>query len=454
MPTSLFTAITLTTATSGRARRRAGRDRRDRSASTPTTRPPSSSTGCSTAWCSAAGHTATPCDARRIAVLSLSVPHPVNTTSPGATPITLGDLVASLVDRRRASPGEPMRTARVGEPLGEERQHRLDRARPHRRGRRMIEIGHCPSPPTLPTGRAHRHRSDERRYRSTEDECRWTDTTTRTYGEAFADVYDEWYEGVSDVAATGRDLAGSRRVGGRVLELGVGTGRLAVPLAVAGRARASRDRDRHQPGDARPTRRAATPTARSRPSTATWSTICPTARSRSSFVAYNTFFNLARRRPAGACFAAVADRLTPADGSSSRRSSPTTATRRRRRRPCGRCRPTGSCCRSVATTPSSRSPTGQFVEFTEAGGVRLRPWSIRYATPDGARRHGRARPASSSSTAWDVVRRRRLRRRLADRHVSVYRTDRDHQPDLDARRPDATYWTTSRRASALSWVTT
>ena len=55
-----------------------------------------------------------------------------------------------------------------------------------------------------------------------------------SYGDAFADVYDSWYHDVSDVDATVdliRSLAGS---GGRVLELGVGTGRLAMPMAAAG----------------------------------------------------------------------------------------------------------------------------------------------------------------------------------------------------------------------------
>ena len=54
-----------------------------------------------------------------------------------------------------------------------------------------------------------------------------------TYGESFADVYDDWYADVSDATATVRvirELADS----GCVLELGVGTGRLAIPLARAG----------------------------------------------------------------------------------------------------------------------------------------------------------------------------------------------------------------------------
>ncbi len=55
------------------------------------------------------------------------------------------------------------------------------------------------------------------------------------YGEAFADVYDEWYGLLPDLAGAVTallELAGG--AGGTVLELGVGTGRLAVRLAEAG----------------------------------------------------------------------------------------------------------------------------------------------------------------------------------------------------------------------------
>lgn len=53
------------------------------------------------------------------------------------------------------------------------------------------------------------------------------------YGDAYADVYDDWYGDISDVDATVaalRDLTPGRRL----LELGVGTGRIALPLAGAG----------------------------------------------------------------------------------------------------------------------------------------------------------------------------------------------------------------------------
>ncbi len=58
--------------------------------------------------------------------------------------------------------------------------------------------------------------------------------TATTYGASFADVYDDWYPAdatTGDVVARVTELAGA---GARVLELGVGTGRLALALAGAG----------------------------------------------------------------------------------------------------------------------------------------------------------------------------------------------------------------------------
>src|SRR4029453_5650142 len=56
-----------------------------------------------------------------------------------------------------------------------------------------------------------------------------------TYGDRLADVYDDWYSDVTDAEATVervRALAGDPP--GPVLELGAGSGRLAVPLAARG----------------------------------------------------------------------------------------------------------------------------------------------------------------------------------------------------------------------------
>src|SRR6185503_2738016 len=52
-----------------------------------------------------------------------------------------------------------------------------------------------------------------------------------TYGERLADVYDDWYGSFEEAAIeTLGELAGS----GPALELGVGTGRIALPLAAKG----------------------------------------------------------------------------------------------------------------------------------------------------------------------------------------------------------------------------
>ena len=53
-----------------------------------------------------------------------------------------------------------------------------------------------------------------------------------TYGERVADVYDEWYKPVDSAAEVA--LLAELAAGGRALELGIGTGRVALPLAARG----------------------------------------------------------------------------------------------------------------------------------------------------------------------------------------------------------------------------
>lgn len=55
-----------------------------------------------------------------------------------------------------------------------------------------------------------------------------------TYGRSFADVYDEWYSDDATTATCVARLVELAGPGAGVLELGVGTGRLAIPLARAG----------------------------------------------------------------------------------------------------------------------------------------------------------------------------------------------------------------------------
>jgi SAM-dependent methyltransferase len=57
-----------------------------------------------------------------------------------------------------------------------------------------------------------------------------------TYGDRWADVYDSWVRVQLDEAGTQAlvDLLAELAAGGRVLELGIGTGRIALPLAERG----------------------------------------------------------------------------------------------------------------------------------------------------------------------------------------------------------------------------
>jgi SAM-dependent methyltransferase len=200
-----------------------------------------------------------------------------------------------------------------------------------------------------------------------------------TYGERFADVYDEWYEGISDVDVTVAELT-TLAGAGPVLELGVGTGRLAVPLAeraphlqVTGIDTSAAMLDRLTERD---------PGGRVQAVHGDMVRDLPPGPFALVVVAYNTLFNLTGDGEQAACFAAVAERLAPGgrfvveafvpddpprDGDDVAVRS-LTADR---------------VVLSVTVHDADRQVAdGQFVEITEAGGIRLRPWSIRYRTPD------------------------------------------------------------------------
>lgn len=197
-----------------------------------------------------------------------------------------------------------------------------------------------------------------------------------SYGDGFADVYDEWYADITDVDATTATLV-ELADGGEVLELGVGTGRLAAPLAHRGlrvtgidTSTAMLDRLRGKPGGDDVT-------------VVIGDMVdgLPDGPYSLVFVAYNTLFSLLTAARQQACFHAVAARLSPGgvfaveafvpevapDAASSVSVRSVTADR---------------VVLSVSTSdPQGQTAEGQYVDITEAGGVRLRPWSIRWATP-------------------------------------------------------------------------
>jgi SAM-dependent methyltransferase len=198
----------------------------------------------------------------------------------------------------------------------------------------------------------------------------------RSYGDGFADVYDEWYADVTDVDATVARMLSLAGPSGRVLELGVGTGRLAVPMATAGLQVVGVDSS-----DAMLDRLVATSGV-----TAILGDMVddlPDGPFDAVLVAYNTIFNLLDEARQQRCFTAVASRLRPGGTFVVEAFVPDAE---RRARPTSdvsvRTLAVDQVVLSVSVDdPDSQRAEGQFVQFSEGGGVRLRPWSIRWATP-------------------------------------------------------------------------
>ena len=196
-----------------------------------------------------------------------------------------------------------------------------------------------------------------------------------SYGDGMADVYDDWYAHISDVDATVATLTQLAK-GGRVLELGVGTGRLAAPLAATGVEVHGIDAS-----DAMLRQIVDKPGGNLVHSVlGDMVTDLPAGPFALVFVAYNTLFNLPSEELQRACLHAVASRLAPGgyfvveafvpdpahDPASSVDVRSITADR---------------VVLSLSTSdPSRQVAEGQYVDITEAGGVRLRPWSIRWST--------------------------------------------------------------------------
>ncbi|MFK8024518.1 MAG: class I SAM-dependent methyltransferase [Ilumatobacter sp.] len=236
-----------------------------------------------------------------------------------------------------------------------------------------------------------------------------------SYGDGFADVYDEWYADVTDVPATIELVRSVAGAGGRVLELGVGTGRLALPMAEAGLVVTGVDTSA-----AMLERLADDP--RSSDVTAIQGDMVdglPEGPFDVCLVAYNTLFNLLDADAQRRCFSEVAHRLGPGGAFVVEAIVPDRTT------PAGRevgvrSMTTDRVVLSVSDhRPDEQRTSGQFVELTEAGGVRLRPWAIRWAEP-------------AELDAMAAAAGLQLERRLADmagapfddhsvQHVSVYR---------------------------------
>jgi SAM-dependent methyltransferase len=125
-----------------------------------------------------------------------------------------------------------------------------------------------------------------------------------TYGDSWADLYDEW---VADHFAAPGDvefLAELAR-GGRALELGVGTGRIAIPLAERGVEVVGIDASDRMLAKLRAkTDRIATVTGE-------MADVAVEGAFDLVYVVFNTFFAILSQEDQVRCFANVAERLTP-----------------------------------------------------------------------------------------------------------------------------------------------
>jgi SAM-dependent methyltransferase len=204
--------------------------------------------------------------------------------------------------------------------------------------------------------------------------------TAASYGDAFADVYDEWYADISDPEASAvllADLAGS----GPALELGIGTGRLALPLAAQGVPVSGIDASaamveglRAKPGgDGIPV--AIGDMADVEPPVAGPFSLV--------YVAYNTLFNLDSAEAQRRCFGNVAARLADGGRFVVEAFVPTEPGEDDWRGPVDvRVIEIDRVVVSFSRRdPTTQTITGQHVEIRESG-IRLRPWLIRYAGPD------------------------------------------------------------------------
>jgi SAM-dependent methyltransferase len=209
---------------------------------------------------------------------------------------------------------------------------------------------------------------------------------SESYGERFADVYDDLYHGVSDVPSTTRFLDELVRTAtggesGRVMELAAGTGRLAIPLAELGHDVTALDISPDMLDQLR--RKDADRTTGGRVTTVVGDMArdLPNGPFDVVFIAFNSLFMLTDPDEQAACFASVASVLgkqgafvlepfvpydPPRPGAAFELRSMTA----------------DRVVLSISSTdPGTQVVTGQIVDLVHGQPVTLRPYVLRYSTP-------------------------------------------------------------------------
>jgi SAM-dependent methyltransferase len=248
-----------------------------------------------------------------------------------------------------------------------------------------------------------------------------------TYGDRIADIYDELFSGITDAPATVAfldSLVADRP--GRILELAVGTGRLAIPLAERGHdvtgidvSKEMLDRlrlaDTHQ-----------------RVTVVHGDMVddLPAGPFDLVYVAFNSLFMLTEPARQRACFTAVARVLAPAGAFVVEAFVPWDPPRGGSHFEVRSMSATRVVLAANVTDPDRQTVHGQFIELSDGAPVRLRPYELRWS-----------RPAELDEWATGAGLRLAERFAAADRseftddspfHLSVYRPASPTLRDLDA----------------------
>ncbi|MEZ5339904.1 MAG: class I SAM-dependent methyltransferase [Acidimicrobiales bacterium] len=232
-----------------------------------------------------------------------------------------------------------------------------------------------------------------------------------TYGDAFADVYDAWYSDVTDATATA-ELVDAEAPPGTILELGVGSGRLAYPLLARDRVVIGLDASRQmlQRCERRPNLHLVEGDMAALPLH---------GQVAGALCAFNTLFNLTTAEAQQAVFTQTAQLLMPGgvlvieaitgtDLGDGPRSSVGVSTMK-----------TDEVVLSATLLDhEEQTISGQHIQLRE-NGVTLRPWALRWATPDQLDRMAElvglrldTRLADWDRSAFDAT---------ATKHISLYR---------------------------------
>ncbi len=225
-----------------------------------------------------------------------------------------------------------------------------------------------------------------------------------TYGQAYADVYDEWYGAHGDTDGVVDAISdAATRTGGAILELGIGTGRLAIPLAGRGHEVVGVDASSAML-EKLGAKTAGRPIEVHRTDMSRLDSVPRTGRFGVAFAAFNTFLGLYDEDDRRSCLTGVARLLAPGGRLALETIVPGPEPDSDEDHVEIRTLETDRLILTVSRRdPRARTVSGHHVELTDGEPVRLRPWQLGYLAPDDLDREAAASGLTLERRAsgWD-----------------------------------------------------